>query len=81
MHQKKENLTENHTTPMVSEIYTKQSINEENSSLFINSILYKDKNEGRTLKSEKSQEYSQKPQRNGTFMNAISGYQFSFCGM
>ncbi len=48
---------------MVSEIYTKQSMNEENSSLFINSILQKDKNEGRTLKSEKSQEYSQKPQR------------------
>jgi hypothetical protein len=28
-----------HYTPMVSEIYTKQSINEENSSLFMNSIL------------------------------------------
>jgi hypothetical protein len=39
MHQKKENLTENHTTPMVAEIYTKQSINEENSSLFKKSIL------------------------------------------
>jgi hypothetical protein len=25
------NLMENHTTPMVSEFYTKQSINEENS--------------------------------------------------
>jgi hypothetical protein len=33
----------------------------------MNSILYKDKNEGRNLKSEKSQDYSQKPQRNCTF--------------
>ncbi len=31
---------------------TKQSINEENSSLFMNSILYKGKNEGRNLKSD-----------------------------
>jgi hypothetical protein len=29
VHQKEENLTENHTTPMVSEFHTKQSINEE----------------------------------------------------
>jgi hypothetical protein len=36
---KEENLTENHTTPTVSEIYVKKSINEENSSLFMNSIL------------------------------------------
>jgi hypothetical protein len=28
-----------HTIPMVSEIYTKESINEENSSFFMNSIL------------------------------------------
>jgi hypothetical protein len=34
MHGKEENLTVNHITP-VSEIYTKQSINEENSSLFM----------------------------------------------
>ncbi len=33
------NLAENHTTPMVSEIYTKLSINEENSSLSMKSIL------------------------------------------
>jgi hypothetical protein len=39
MYQKEETPIENHTTPMVSEIYTKQSINEENSSLFVNSIL------------------------------------------
>jgi hypothetical protein len=38
-YKKAENLTENHTTPMVSEIHTKQSINEENSSLFLNSTL------------------------------------------
>jgi hypothetical protein len=30
MHEKEINLTENHTTPMVSEIHTKQSINDEN---------------------------------------------------
>ncbi len=36
---KEENLTENLTTPMVSDIYTKQAINEENSSLFMRSIL------------------------------------------
>jgi hypothetical protein len=44
MHRKDENLTENHTTPMVSDIYTKQSTNEENSGLFMNSIFEKDKN-------------------------------------
>ncbi len=33
MHQKKENLTENQTNPMVSEIYTKESINDENQFL------------------------------------------------
>jgi len=40
---------------MVSEIYTKQSINEENSSLFMKSILQTGKNEGRNLKLEKYQ--------------------------
>ncbi len=30
LHRKEENLTENHTTSMVSEIPTKQSTNEEN---------------------------------------------------
>jgi hypothetical protein len=39
MHRKEENLTENHTTPMVSEIHTKKSVNEENSSLVMNNIL------------------------------------------
>jgi hypothetical protein len=29
MHQKEENLGENHTIPVVSEIHSKQSINEE----------------------------------------------------
>jgi hypothetical protein len=36
---KEVNLTLNHTTPMVSEILIKQSVNEENSSLFMNNIL------------------------------------------
>ncbi len=39
MHWKEENQTETHTTHVVSEIYTKQSINEENSSLSMNSIM------------------------------------------
>jgi hypothetical protein len=39
MHRKEESLTENNATLMVSEIYTKISINDENSSLFKNSIL------------------------------------------
>jgi hypothetical protein len=39
MHWKEENLTENHTTQMVSEIHTKQSTNEENLSLSMNSIF------------------------------------------
>jgi hypothetical protein len=39
MYRKEETLIENHTIPLVSEIYTKRSINEENSSLFVNSIF------------------------------------------
>jgi hypothetical protein len=34
-----ENQTENKTTHMVSETHTKKSINEENSSMFMNGIL------------------------------------------
>jgi hypothetical protein len=73
MHQKEENLTENHSTTMILEIYAKKTINEENSSLSMNSIWEKDKNKARNLKSEKIQDYSQKPQRNCTFKNSISG--------
>jgi hypothetical protein len=53
-------------------LYSKQSINEENSSLFMNSILQKDKSKCRNLRSDKSQGYLQKPQRNCTSMNSIS---------
>jgi hypothetical protein len=69
-----ENQTENHNTPMVAEIHAKQSSNEENSSLFMNSICGKAKNEGtsRNLRFEKSQDYAQKPQRNCTPTNSIS---------
>ncbi len=31
------------------------------------------KNEGKNYKSEKSQDYAQKPQRNCTFMNSMAG--------
>jgi hypothetical protein len=37
----------------------------------MNSILQKAKTEGRNLKSEKSKDYAQKPQRS-TFMNSAS---------
>jgi hypothetical protein len=40
MNQKEEIPTEKHTTPMVSVIYTKQPTNKENSSLFMNIILW-----------------------------------------
>ncbi len=71
---KKENLTKNHTTPLVSEIHTKQSTNKENStSLFMNKFC-RNKNKGRNLKSMKSQYYALKPQQNCTIMNTISGY-------
>jgi hypothetical protein len=72
MHRKEENLTENHTTPIVSEIHTKQSINEVKSSLFMNSIFKKGKNKSRNLKSEKSKDIVQKPQWNCTFLISIS---------
>ena len=76
MHRKQENLTETHTTPMVSEIHTKQSTKEENSSLFINSILQKSKNKGRTSSLKYLKIRSRKLQRNCTFMNSISsGYR------
>jgi hypothetical protein len=64
---------QNHTTPLVSEIYTQKSINEENSSLFTNGFLWNGKN----LKPEKSQDYPQKPQRNCTFV-AISEHDSLF---
>ncbi len=57
---------------MVLEIDTKQPNKEDNSSLFMNSILWEDENKRRSLKSEKSQDFSQKPQRNCTFKNSIS---------
>jgi hypothetical protein len=60
--------------------FTKQSISEGNSSIIINDILLKDKNEGRNLNSEKSQDYAQKPQQNCTFMNSTSGQNFRAYG-
>ena len=68
MHQMEENLPENHTISMVSEIHPKQSTNEEN----MNCILLKGNSEGRNLHPEKSQDYASKPQRKGTFMNSAS---------
>ncbi len=56
----------------VSQIYTKQSITEENSSLLINSILQKDKNQGRNLNSSNSQDYAQEHQES-VLSNSISG--------
>ncbi len=69
MHRKEENITENRTTQKT--IY--QTFNQwRKLSLFNNIILWADKNEGRNLKSEKSQDYSQKAQRNSTSANFIS---------
>ncbi len=48
MHWKEEILTENHATPMVSEIHTKLSITEENSNMFMNSVLWKAKTKPET---------------------------------
>ncbi len=55
---------------------TQQSFIEENSSLFMNSIWYKGKNEGRNIKPDKSQDYSQEPPRNCIFMNSILAFVF-----
>ncbi len=57
--------------PMVSEIHTKQSIDEENP--VCSWIAFCKKAEGgRNLKSEKSQDYPEKPKWNCNFMNFIS---------
>jgi hypothetical protein len=61
MQGKAEKLTANHTAPVFSEIYTEQSINKENSSLFM-TFFRKTKTKARNLKPDKSQDYSQKPQ-------------------
>ncbi len=44
------------------------------------STFWKAKNEGRNRKSDKSQDYAQKPQRNCTFMTYISGADFEHGG-
>jgi hypothetical protein len=76
MHLKEENLTENHTIP-ISEIHTKQSNNEENSSLVIIgfSRMAKMKVETSSLRNLKIM--PRKPQRNRTFMNSISVFWFN----
>ncbi len=48
MHRKEENLTENHTTPMFSEIHTKLSIDEGSLSIFMNSFFRKAKSKVET---------------------------------
>ncbi len=71
---------------VVLNIYVRQSINEENSSLFMNSISYKLKNEGRNLKSVKSdisQDYAQNPgvnEVNGTVLYCTNEGDPSFVG-
>ncbi len=77
MYHKEENLPENYTISMVLEVHAKQSTNDKNLSLSIYRILLKCKNEGRNLESEKSQDFTQKPQRNFTFMNSISEHAVS----
>ncbi len=47
------------------------------STLFINSIVQNGKTEGRGLKFAKSQGFASRPQRNCTFINSISGQDFT----
>ncbi len=42
-------------------------------ALLINGNAISGKKEGKNFKSEKSQDYALKPQRNCTFMNSIAG--------
>jgi hypothetical protein len=69
---------------VVLNIYVRQSINEENSSLFMNSISYKLKNEGinlKSVKSEISQDFVQNPgvnEVNGTYGVQMKGI-LHFC--
>ncbi len=72
MHLKEDNLTENHTTPMISEIYTKESINEENEQHFVE--RQKQCRESSSLRNLKI--FPGNPQRNCTFMNSISVFPF-----
>jgi hypothetical protein len=64
---------------VVLNVYVRQFNSEENSSLFMNSISYKLKNEGRNLKSvesEISQDYAQTPgvnEVNGTYGAQVKG--------
>ncbi len=76
-----ENLAENHTTPIVSEIYTKLSINEENSNLFMNSIFRQAKTEVEISSLRNLKVMPQKPQQNCTFMNSISGFVRLYIGL
>ncbi len=43
------------------------------------SMVSESPNEGSNLKTEKSQDYAQKPQRNSTVMNSISGQLDYYC--
>ncbi len=75
MIQEEENLKENHTTHMIPDIQYLQNnqITEENSSLSVNTVaFFRKANEGGNLKSEKSQDYAQTPQRNCAFTNSIA---------
>ncbi len=78
LNQKEEIPTENHTTLMASVIYTKQPTNKENSSLFINIILWENKNRGWNLKSEISRLFPE-TSTNCSFMNSVSG-QLTYFG-
>ncbi len=72
MHLKEDNLTENHTTLMISEIYTKESINEENELHFVE--RQKQCRESSSLRNLKI--IPRNHQRNCTFMNSISVFPF-----
>ncbi len=69
MHRKEENITENRTTQK-----TIPNIQSMKKTPFVQEYHFvgRQKRRYRNLKSEKSQDYSQKAQRNSTFANFIS---------
>ncbi len=73
---KEENLTENLTTPMVSDTVSTQNKQSMKKTQGVDRLHPDGCN---FLKSEKYQDYSQKPQRNCTFMNSISVHYASTC--
>ena len=76
MHQKEENLTKNHITPMVSEIYTIESTKKTQVSSWIAFCRETKKKVRETSRLRNLNIINRNPQRNCTFMNSISVFPF-----